>query len=39
VFEQGLRKDIPVRFVDAGFDDEAFSTAAADEMHALLRCR
>jgi uncharacterized protein (UPF0261 family) len=37
VFEQGLRKDIPVRFVDAGFDDDAFSAAAADEMDALLR--
>jgi uncharacterized protein (UPF0261 family) len=36
VFERELKKDIPTRFIDAGFDDDAFSRSAADEMSALL---
>ncbi len=37
VFEHELRKDIPLKFVDATIVDEAFSRRAADEMARLLK--
>jgi len=36
VFEQELRRDIPIKYVDANLIDDEFSRRAADEMSALL---
>lgn len=37
IFERELRRDIPLKFVDADIIDDTFSRMAADEMDALLK--